>query len=123
LFGVEVADQLVSKYFIGTSKHWPGATVFWQIDISGKVRTGKIMLYSPATGKRVKEPFNHISWAHKVTKNIRETLKEMMQKELEKLPDTLKELEPIQRLNILCKLIPFVLPKVESVNHELDEPS
>ena len=57
-----------------------------------------------------------------LTKNIRETLKELMQKELEKLPDTLKELEPVQRLNILCKLMPFILPKIESVNHELGEP-
>ena len=57
-----------------------------------------------------------------LTGNIRVTLKEMMQKEIESLPDTLKELEPVQRLNILCKLIPFVLPKVESISHELDEP-
>jgi hypothetical protein len=68
LFGVEVASQLVSRYFIATSKHWNGATVFWQIDIQGKIRTGKIMLYSPTTGKRVKEPFNHIHWVHKALK-------------------------------------------------------
>jgi hypothetical protein len=68
LFGVEVASQLVSRYFIATSKHWNGATVFWQIDTQGKVRTGKIMLYSPTTGKRVKEPFNHIYWVHKALK-------------------------------------------------------
>lgn len=65
-FGVEVAGQLISKYFIGTSKHWNGATVFWQIDITGKVRTGKIMLYNPSTGKRIKEPYNHINWVHSV---------------------------------------------------------
>jgi hypothetical protein len=57
-----------------------------------------------------------------LTGNIRDTLKEMMQKEIESLPDTLKELEPVQRLNILCKLIPYVLPKVESVTHRLGEP-
>ena len=68
LFGVEVASQLLSRYFIATSKHWNGATVFWQIDTQGKVRTGKIMLYSPATGKRVKEPFNYINWVHKALK-------------------------------------------------------
>lgn len=51
-------------------------------------------------------------------KNIRETLKEMVQKEFETLPDTLKTLEPVQRLNIVCKLIPFVLPKIESITHE-----
>jgi hypothetical protein len=64
LFGVEIADHLRKTYFIGTSKHWNGANVFWQIDTMGKFRTGKIMLYSPTTGKRVKEPFNHISWVH-----------------------------------------------------------
>jgi hypothetical protein len=68
LFGAEVASQLVSRYFIATSKHWNGATVFWQIDTQGKVRTGKIMLYSPTTGKRIKEPFNHINWVHKALK-------------------------------------------------------
>lgn len=58
-----------------------------------------------------------------ITINIREALKEMMQKELKQLPDTLKELEPVQRLNILCKLIPFILPKIESIHHEQGERS
>jgi len=56
-----------------------------------------------------------------LTVNIRDTLKDLMQKELEQLPETLKELDPVQRLNILCKLIPYVLPKVESVTHTLGE--
>jgi len=64
LFGLEATSALVGKYFIGTSKHWDGASVFWQIDAKGKVRTGKIMLYSPTTGKRVKEPSNYITWIH-----------------------------------------------------------
>ena len=68
LFGIEITSQLVDKYYIGTSKHWNKATVFWQIDISGKIRTGKIMLYSPSTGKRIKEPFSYITWAHKAMK-------------------------------------------------------
>lgn len=57
-----------------------------------------------------------------ITKNLRGTLKDLMQKELEALPETLKELDPLQRLNILCKLMPFVLPKIESVNHKQGEP-
>lgn len=69
LFGIEVAKQLIEKYFIGTSNHWPGATVFWQVDINGNIRTGKIMLYSPSTGSRLKKPFNHIQWVHKVIKS------------------------------------------------------
>jgi hypothetical protein len=68
LFGVEVARQLVSRYYIATSKHWNGATVFWQIDTQGKVRTGKIMLYSPTTGKRVKNLELPVYWVHKALK-------------------------------------------------------
>ena len=56
LFSIDIASQLISNYFIATSKHWNGATIFWQIDTQGKLRTGKIMLYSPTTGKRVKKP-------------------------------------------------------------------
>ena len=68
LFGSEITSKLISRYFIGTSKHWIGATVFWQIDITGKIRTGKIMLYNAQTGKRIKEPYNHTNWAHSVLK-------------------------------------------------------
>jgi hypothetical protein len=58
LFPVDIVKSLISAYFIGTAKYWPGATVFWQIDLSGRIRTGKIMLYDAYTGKRVKKPFN-----------------------------------------------------------------
>jgi hypothetical protein len=64
LFGEEITSTLITKYFIGTSKHWNGSTVFWQIDKDKKIRTGKIMLYNSTTGKRVKQPFNHITWVH-----------------------------------------------------------
>jgi len=57
-----------------------------------------------------------------LTKNIRQTLKETMQKEIERLPEVLETLEPKERLNILCKLMPFVFPKVESVSHAQGEP-
>ena len=68
LWDYEVAYYLADKYNIGTSKHWQGATVFWQVDIKGNVRSGKIMLYNASNGKRVKEPYNHINWAHKALK-------------------------------------------------------
>lgn len=57
-----------------------------------------------------------------LVKNLRETLKEQVQRELESLPETLKDLEPEKRLNIVCKLIPYVLPKVEAVHSEKGEP-
>lgn len=64
--GNELGNHVLNLYHVGTSKHWPGATVFWQIDISGRVRAGKIMLYDPATGHRIKEPYSHITWLHKL---------------------------------------------------------
>jgi len=65
LWGNSVMLKMARRYHVGTSNHWPGACIFWQMDSNLKVRTGKIMLYNAQTGKRVKEPFNHIHWMHK----------------------------------------------------------
>lgn len=54
--------------------------------------------------------------------NLRETLKGIVMAELETLPETIKELEPDKRLNIVCKLMPYVMPRVESVHFEKGEP-
>jgi len=66
MFSWEIALQAAERYKIGTSKHWPGATVFWQVDANNLVRTGKIMLFNKETGKRVKQPFNHVAWVHRL---------------------------------------------------------
>ena len=66
--GKEKTDRLFNLYKVGTSKMWNGATVFWQIDINGDVRAGKIMGYDAKTGHRIKEPFNQVSWVHSVRK-------------------------------------------------------
>ena len=63
-FGREQTMELMRRYHVGTSKHWQGATVFWQKDCKDRVRTGKIILYNPQTGKRVKQPFCHVTWVH-----------------------------------------------------------
>lgn len=69
IFGNEVTNELIAKYFIGTNTNsWKGATLFWEIDLQGKIRTGKIMLYDSVTGKRVKQPYDHINWMHSVLK-------------------------------------------------------
>jgi len=57
-----------------------------------------------------------------LVKGIRDSLKDLVQLEIEKLPKTLENLDTMQRLNILCKLIPYVLPKVEAIHSEKDEP-
>jgi hypothetical protein len=78
LFDLDTVNDLIETYYIGSSKQWKGATMFWQMDINWQVRTGKIMLYDPTQGKRVKEPFNHFTWAHSLLKlpdyNLRQCL-------------------------------------------------
>ncbi len=64
VFGAEETTRLFNLYRIDTSAKWGGSTVFWQTDEAGCVRTGKIMLYNPSTGRRVKEPQACVSWAH-----------------------------------------------------------
>lgn len=61
-FGPRAVEFLL-KYKVGESDKWEGATVFWQIDKDYDTRTGKIMLYDENC-KRVKEPYNKVSWAH-----------------------------------------------------------
>jgi hypothetical protein len=59
----------IESYFIGTMNNpWKGSTVFWQIDINGRIRTGKIMLYDSETGSRVKELYSHLTWYHSIKK-------------------------------------------------------
>ena len=57
-----------------------------------------------------------------LTQDLRTSLKELVEKELQSLPDALDQLEPNQRLNVICRLLPFVLPKVDSIHHAHDEP-
>jgi len=66
IFSEDQIKRIILRYLLGTSSHWEGATVFWQIDRNNLVRGGKIMLYSSSTGKRVKKPYNHITWVHSV---------------------------------------------------------
>jgi hypothetical protein len=53
---------------------------------------------------------------------MRGTLKEFVHKELEQLPETFKDLEPMQKFNVLCKLMPYVFPKVETISSKEGEP-
>jgi hypothetical protein len=56
--------QTVSDYLIGTGPQ--GETVFWQIDSAQRIRTGKLIAYDPATGKRRKD--RNPNWVHSALK-------------------------------------------------------
>jgi hypothetical protein len=64
VFGEPKSLELALAYGLGTSKHWPGACVFWQIEGTGRIRRGKVMLYNSETGRRVKEPGNMVAGVH-----------------------------------------------------------
>jgi len=57
-----------------------------------------------------------------LTMGLRETLKNIMKNEIKKLPEILEALEPKERMNIVCKLMPYVFPKVETIHPTEGEP-
>ncbi len=67
-FSEEEVQSVILQYRLGTSRHWLGSTIFWQINPQNKIMTGKVMLFNIKTGKRIKKPFNHIHWVHRLLK-------------------------------------------------------
>jgi hypothetical protein len=57
-----------------------------------------------------------------VTHEMRESLKSTFQVEVEKLPELLNELEAKERINVILKMMPFLLPSVKSVHYTEGEP-
>ena len=63
-----IIEGLIDEYQIGVTKSQ--GTIFFQIDVQGRCRTGKIMLYNPENGHRIKDPDvpSRITWVHSVMK-------------------------------------------------------
>jgi hypothetical protein len=63
-------DEAIRNYNVGTSTQYSGSTVYWQVDNTGQVRTGKVMAYDETTGKRAKTKDGTalINWAHNFLK-------------------------------------------------------
>jgi hypothetical protein len=57
---------------------------------------------------------------NRVTSELRKTLKAIVASELESLPGTLAELPPRERLDLLIKLLPFCMPKVNQISGSYD---
>jgi hypothetical protein len=64
----EVCKAMQNYLITGTNFCWFYSTVFWQIDDKEQIHGGKIMQYDRFTGKRIKEPYNHVNWVHKAIK-------------------------------------------------------
>lgn len=59
---------------------------------------------------------------NKLTKELRTILKNLIFSELETLDEKMNQLEPKERIEILIKLIPYALPKIETISHSTNEP-
>jgi hypothetical protein len=59
---------------------------------------------------------------NRATSQMREALKALLDEELEALPQMLAELPTEKRLDVLLRLFPYVLPKVEAVSMQAGEP-
>ena len=59
---------------------------------------------------------------NRMTKELRTLLKDILYQELEQVRERLELLEPKERIELLIKLMPYVLPKTTSVSHKTNEP-
>jgi hypothetical protein len=57
---------------------------------------------------------------NKVTSELRKTLKSIIAAELDALPQTFEQLPAKERLELLIKMLPYCLPKVDSINGNYD---
>lgn len=53
-YGLKKTVEVINMYNIGTTKYYPGGTVFYQFDLNNNCRYGKVFLYDKSTCKRVK---------------------------------------------------------------------
>jgi len=72
--------------------------------------------------KGVKTGGREAGTPNKLTSDMRAILKGIVSSELERIPETLAKLEPEKRADLVLKLLPYVLPKVEAVSMDEGEP-
>jgi len=59
---------------------------------------------------------------NRMTKELRSVIKDILYQELEQIQERLDALKPRERVELLIKLMPYVLPKVTSISHTTNEP-
>lgn len=68
LFDTDTILRLIADYLIGVTRS--GDVIFYQFDLQGRCRTGKVMKYNLDTGKRIKDESQpgRITWVHTLLK-------------------------------------------------------
>ena len=100
----ESVFQVLDEYMVGTtSKIRQGSTIFWQIDDKYRITTGKIMLYNPDNGKRIK---SYNNYTHCGLKNDDEELRQCLfgLHLINKYPDKKIGIVESQKSAIICSL-------------------
>jgi hypothetical protein len=59
---------------------------------------------------------------NKTTSETKELLQKIVSKEIENLSDLLEQLEPLERVNAIAKLLPYIVPKQSEVSLLEQEP-
>lgn len=65
-FPRERIEEAMELYALGATRD--RKVIFWQMDVNGHVRTGKMMQYDPQTGKRLRDRHGAIDWVHSCLK-------------------------------------------------------
>ena len=64
-FGSQYAEFIRENYYVSSTAD--GRTIFWQIDAERRIRTGKVMAFDIATGRRKHTP-GAVDWVHSILK-------------------------------------------------------
>ncbi len=57
---------------------------------------------------------------NRLTSEMREVLKTILEKEIDTLPNQLEKLEPKERLEIVVKLLPYVIPRITEIEMKVE---
>ncbi|MFZ4740074.1 MAG: hypothetical protein ACOYLE_02800 [Bacteroidales bacterium] len=57
---------------------------------------------------------------NKVSKELKEIIKDVLQNEFDVISETLQKLEPDKRLEIVVKLLPYAIPKLQYIRQEVE---
>ncbi len=103
-------DELCKTYRLGATKD--KRVIFWQVDINGNVRTGKIMQYNPTTGKRVHNASDAIDWVHNTLKRAEKLPSDYNLKQcyfgehlLHEQPDKTVAITEAEKTAIICSVL------------------
>lgn len=66
LWGNDETARLFHLYNVGATPSMKGAAVFWQVDVKGHIRTGKIMRYGNDGHRTREDGLVNFMWAHRM---------------------------------------------------------